>query len=87
MQDYYVLIGGQHDGLNVPAHYKEETFTCPIGVSGQKELYHRLKLELGYASIEVYVHESLTPTQALNNLVEYYRGWAYNRPGGGRRSR
>ena len=83
MQEFYLLVGGQHDGLNIPTHVTEEVFTCPIGVGGQKETYHRLTLSLECASIVVYVHESLTPTQVLTNLVDYYRAWAYNRPGGG----
>jgi hypothetical protein len=30
------------------------------------------------------VHESLTPTEALSRLVEHYKAWCVNRPGGRR---
>ena len=43
-----------------------------------------MTLSLGGVPIVAYVHESLTPEQALNRLVEHYKAWAVNRPGGRR---
>jgi len=36
-------------------------------------------------SFRIYIHESLTPEQALNRLVEHYKAWAVNMPGGRRK--
>jgi hypothetical protein len=33
-------------------------------------------------SIMIYIQESMTPEQTLNRLVEHYRAWCVNRPGG-----
>jgi hypothetical protein len=76
----HVCIGGHHDGLDYPAHAEAETVTRPVGVTG-RETYKRLKLSSGDASITVYVHEGVTPEQALNRLVEHYRAWCVNMPG------
>ena len=43
-----------------------------------------LDAQLGRRAHCGYVHESLTPEQALNRLVEHYKAWAVNRPGGRR---
>jgi len=83
MQDSYIFIGGDSDGLNIPAHHNAETLHWPSGI-GKRTTYHRRPLSLGYTSIVVHVHESSTPTQALNDLVEYCRAWCVNRPGGRR---
>jgi len=83
MQDSYIFIGGDSDGLNIPARHNAETLHWPSGI-GKRTTYHRLTLSLGYASIEVYVHESLTPTQALELLADFYKAWCVNRPGGRR---
>jgi hypothetical protein len=80
----YLCIGGNHDGLNYPAHDAGETVTWPVGVSGRRETYNRSTLSIGDVSIGVYIHESLTPERALNLLVEHYKAWCVNRPGGRR---
>jgi len=36
-------------------------------------------------SATIYLHSSLTPEQVLNRLVEHYKAWYVNRPGGRRR--
>ena len=76
----YLCIGGNHDGLDYPAHADAETVTRPLGVTG-KEIYHRVTLSADDASTTVYVHESMTPEQALNRLVKHYRAWCVNMPG------
>jgi hypothetical protein len=48
---------------------------------GQKT-YTRLTLGVGDVSITIYIHDSLTPELALNRLVEHYKAWCVNRPGG-----
>jgi hypothetical protein len=77
----YLCIGGNHDGLNTPAHDNGETITMPVGVVGRRELYNRMALSLGDASIVVYVHESIEPEHALNLFVVHYAAWCKNRPG------
>jgi hypothetical protein len=79
----YLHIGGNQDGLSHPAADDAETVVWPVGVVA-KEKYIRETLTLGNTSIMVYVHESLAPAQALILLVEHYRAWAVNRPGGRR---
>jgi hypothetical protein len=54
-----------------------------VGVT-DSEIYARESLSVGDASITIYRHESLTPEQVLNRLVEHYKAWAVNRPGGRR---
>jgi hypothetical protein len=76
----YLCIGGNHDSLDCPAHADAETVTRPLGVTG-KETYHRSTLSVGDVSTTVYLHESLTPEQALNRLVEHYQAWCVNMPG------
>jgi len=41
-------------------------------------------LGFGDVSITIYIHKSLTPEQALNRLVEHYKAWCVNMPGGRR---
>jgi hypothetical protein len=79
----YLCIGGHHDGLIYPAHADAETVTWPVGVT-EKETHNRSTLSLGDVSTTVYVHESLTPEQALSRLIEDYKAWCVNRPGGSR---
>jgi len=38
-------------------------------------------LAVGDVSITIYIHESLTPQQAINKLVEHYKAWAAHQPG------
>jgi hypothetical protein len=68
----YVFIGGGKDGLNIPAPDGAETVHLPVGVM-DKESYARATLTVDDVSATIYIHESLTPEQALNRLVEYYR--------------
>ena len=80
----YLCVGGNHDGLRYPAHPDAETVYLSVGVMG-REAYHRETLSLGdVSSIVVFVHESLTPREVLNLLVEHYKAWCVNRPGGRR---
>jgi hypothetical protein len=76
----YLCIGGNHDSLDCPAHAATETIQIPVGVTG-RETYIRETLIVGGASITIYRHESLTPEEVINRLVEYYRAWAVNMPG------
>ena len=77
----YLCVGGDHDGLNYPAHADAETAQWPVGVTG-RETYIRFTLAVGDVSTTVYVHASMTPEQALNRLVEHYRAWCVNMSGG-----
>jgi hypothetical protein len=58
-RESYLCIGGNRDG--------EDTIQIPVGVT-DKETYRRSTLSVGDVSITVYVHESLTPEQALSRL-------------------
>jgi hypothetical protein len=66
-RESYLCIGGNRDGLDWPAHAAEDTIQIPVGVT-DKETYRRSTLSVGDVSITVYVHESLTPEQALSRL-------------------
>ena len=77
----YLFIGGPHDGLNFPVTDDIESVKLPSGVTG-RAAYTRSTLALGDVSITIYIHESLTPEQVLNRLVEYYKAWCVNMPGG-----
>ena len=79
----YLFIGGPHDGLNFPVTDDIESVKLPVAVTG-KETNARSTLSVGDVSATNYIHESLTPEQALNLLVEHYKAWAVNRPGGRR---
>ena len=77
----YLFIGGDKDGLSIPAPSGVETVQLPLGVTG-RETYTRSTLSVSDVTNIIYIHESLTPEQALNRLVEHYRAWAVNQPGG-----
>jgi hypothetical protein len=49
-----------------------------------KVIYRRDILQFGGASIMFYRHESLTPEQVLDRIVEDYKAWTVNLPGGRR---
>jgi len=83
MRQPCLFIGGNDDGLTNPAPDDAETPHWPSGIAS-RELYNRATLSLGDVSVAVYVHESLTLEQALNLLVDYYKAWCLNRPGGRR---
>jgi len=76
-----LCVGGIHDGLKYPAHADAETIYLSVGVIGREE-YNRSALSVGDVSVTVYLHKSLTPEQALKRLVEHYKAWAVNQPGG-----
>jgi hypothetical protein len=78
-----LFIGGPDDGLTHPVPDDVASLQWPSGIMG-RERYHRVTLSVDDASIPAYVHESLTPKQALNLLVEHYKEWCVNRPGGRR---
>jgi len=79
----YLFIGGNQYGLNIPLAPDLDAVELPAGVTG-REIYIRETLNLGDASTEVYVYQSLTPEQALDHLVEHYKAWSVNRTGGSR---
>jgi len=77
----HLYIGGNQDSLNIPAADGAESVQLPAGVTG-RETYNRSTLSVGDVSITIYIHESLTPEQALNRLVEHYKACCVNMPGG-----
>ena len=79
----YLCIGGNHDGLDIPAHAATESVQVPLGVTG-KETYNRSTLSVGDVSVTIYIHESLTPEEVIKRLVGHYKAWAVNQPGGRR---
>jgi hypothetical protein len=83
MQHPCLFIGGNDDGLTHPMPDGAESLQWPVGITG-RETYNRATLSLGDVSAAIYIHESLTPEQALNRLVEHYKAWCVNRPGGRR---
>jgi hypothetical protein len=80
----YLFIGGPHDGLNFPVVDDIESAMLPPVADTNRKIYFRETLSFGDASITIYRHETLTSQQVLNRLVEYYKAWAVNRPGGRR---
>jgi len=81
VMQHYLHIGGDKDSLSFPAPDDTESLQWQFGLT-DKETYNRSTLTLGDVSVVVYVHESLTPKQALSLLVDYYKAWCVNRPGG-----
>ena len=79
----YLFIGGAHDGMSFPVTDDIDSVKLPPGVIGSR-VYIRDKLGVGDAAITIYRHESLAPEQVLNRLVEHYKAWCVNRPGGRR---
>jgi hypothetical protein len=79
----YLHIGGDKDGLSYPVPDGAGTVTLPVAVT-DKGTYIRSTLSVGDVSITIYIHESLTPTEALSRIVESYKALAVNRPGGRR---
>ncbi len=76
-----LFIGGNDDGLTNPAPDGAEILQWPVGITG-REIYNRATLSLASVSVAVYIHESLTPEQALDLLIGRYKAWCVNRPGG-----
>jgi len=79
----YLFIGGGKDGRRIPVADEPDTIKLPAGVT-EIENYVRETLSVGHSSIYIYRHESLTPEQVLNLLIESYKAWAVNKPGGRR---
>jgi hypothetical protein len=71
----YLHIGGANDGLTV-------LVVDGAATAAGFDLYIRDSLSVGEVSIAFYRHESLTQEEALNRLVEYYKAWCANMPGG-----
>jgi len=82
MQSYF-FIGGTHDSINVPVADDTDVVQLHKGVT-DKDNYLREMLSVGDAFITIYRHESLTPEQTLNRMVEYYKAWVIHRPNGRR---
>ena len=74
----YLHIGGANDGLTIPVVDGAET-------AAGFDLYIRDSLIVSDVSITFYRHESLTSEEVLNRLIEYYKAWCVNMPGGRRR--
>jgi hypothetical protein len=72
----YLYFGGNQDSLSVPTPDGAESVQVPSGVT-DKEVYNSSTLSVGDVSITIYIHESLTPEQALNRLG-HYKAWAVN---------
>jgi hypothetical protein len=77
----YLFIGGAHDGLSFPVADDVDFVQWPVGVK-DSEVYARESFSVGDAFIDIFRHENLTPEQVLNRLVEHYKEWGVNRPGG-----
>jgi hypothetical protein len=80
---YYLHIGGDKDGLSYPAADDAETVEWPVAIT-EKEVYARSTLSVGDVSTYIFIHESLTPEQAFNRIIEHYKAWCVNQPGGRR---
>jgi len=49
--------------------------------AGNSQVWMTIDLvQVGNVSIAVYLHESLTPEQAIDALIKSYKAWAVNRP-------
>jgi hypothetical protein len=68
----HLFIGGPHDGLSFPVVDDIESVKLPIAVTDGRETYVRETLSVGDVSTVVYRHESLTPEQVLDLLVDFY---------------
>jgi hypothetical protein len=79
----YLFIGGNQDGIDIPLASATDTIQLPVNVT-RLETYVRETLIIGAASVVIYRHESLTPEQVLDRLVEHYKAWRVNMPGGRR---
>jgi hypothetical protein len=76
-----LFIGGNQDSLNVPVADDAESMQMVVGVT-DKETYVRDTLNVGDVAVVIYRHERLTSEQVLNRLIESYKAWAVNQPGG-----
>jgi len=79
----YLFVGGIYDALSYQAADDAEFVQWPIGDT-DSEVYARETLSVDDASVNIFRHQSLTPTQALARIVTYYKAWCVNRSGGRR---
>jgi hypothetical protein len=77
----YLFTGGHLDGVSIALPDVPESIR--LGVT-EKETYVCETLRVGEAAVIIYRHESLTPEQVLYLLIESYKAWCVNRPGGRR---
>jgi hypothetical protein len=70
----YLFVGGDKDSLSYPVADGAETVTWPLGITG-RVTYNRITLAVGNVSTTVYVHDGMTPEQALNLLIGHYKAW------------
>jgi hypothetical protein len=77
----YLFTGGHLNGVSKALPDVPEFIR--LGVT-EKETYVRETLSVGEDAIIIYRHESLTPEQVLNLLIESYKAWRVNQPGGRR---
>jgi hypothetical protein len=71
----YLFIGGDKDGLSLPAPDDAES------VQLSQETYIRDSLAVGaFASITFYRYEELKPEEILDLLVKHHGVWAYLQP-------
>lgn len=68
----YLFIGGAHDGLSLPVTGDADFVRSPVGAT-DSEVYARESFSVGDAFIDIFRHESLTPEEVLNRLVEHYK--------------
>ena len=71
----YLHIGGAKDGKLLPV-------ADGAGAAAGFDLYILDSLSVGDESISFYRHESLTPLEVLEKIVEHYTAWAASRHGG-----
>jgi hypothetical protein len=69
----YLHVGGANDGLTILVVDDAES-------AAGFDLYIRDSLNVGDVSITIYRHESLTPEEVLNRLVEHYHARARPSP-------
>jgi uncharacterized protein YjlB len=79
-----LFIGGKWDGLNVPVAPDVDVVQLPAGAGAEKDNYIAEMLTIGAESTTIYRHEDMTPEDVIDCLVESYKAWAVNRPGGRR---
>jgi hypothetical protein len=76
----FLFIGGTQDSIDVRVADDQDVIQLPKDVTG-KDNYLRETLSVGYASITIYIHESLTPEEVLDRMVMYYQAWGVFRLG------
>jgi hypothetical protein len=79
----YLFIGGNQDGRNIPLQHDLESVELLVNIT-DKEAYVRDTISVGNASVAIYRHESLTSELVLDRMLEHYKAWCVNGPGGRR---